>query len=299
MLIPRPRLRARVLSTDSKYSLLNQMRLQKERQLFDNFTSMMRSLVKSHIDLHKPLREQKEHIAKLVTEKFPRIREYEEQWPIDVHLRVYLTNSAILTREKCNAFFSGSPRCGRRRMAGSPSVRRSRSTSLPASACHRNTAVNRLGSRSPSIAHPISCPVSNFLLSLKPAQPGLVEAELVHEGKLTWLQSALISVALHKYVKTTRTRTVTVSDEDFSSTNAVHNFLMNIIPPLPHLIPRFSKLGIVDETTLRAAARLEGRDVRLKRLAAQRVLTPLEAHLIGEAMAELAKGEPTTWSKVC
>lgn len=113
--------------------------------------------------------------------------------------------------------------------------------------------------------------------------------ELVRDGKITLLQSAVLSAALHKYVKSGGPNPTRIPD--FVSENAVHNFLLRIVPPLPHLIPRFKGLGIVDEETLFAAARLEGRDARLKRLGVKGIITPLEARLIGEAMAGLTRGQ--------
>ncbi|KAF7792974.1 hypothetical protein EIP86_004079 [Pleurotus ostreatoroseus] len=158
------------------------------------------------------------------------------------------------------------------------------------------------------------CPVSAFLLSLTPPQPALLgvfktlgivdkdtfdafalllrreawQADLVREGQITLFQSATLSAAIHRYVKTGHAEPMKLSD--FSSDNAVHNFLLKITPPLPHLIPCFRRIGIVDEQTLFAAAHLEAREARLKKLGAQGTMTPLEARLVGEAMAELVRG---------
>ena len=111
--------------------------------------------------------------------------------------------------------------------------------------------------------------------------------ELVEEGRITWLQKAIVSQALHRHVKQRRPRPLT--GPEFSSKNALHNFLMKIAPPLPHLIPYFQELGIVDGDSLYAAARLENRDVCLKQCSTHQVMTELETRLVGEAMAELLR----------
>ena len=119
--------------------------------------------------------------------------------------------------------------------------------------------------------------------------------ELVSENRLTFLEKAIVEEGFHRFSKDKSLISVPESDLpdeiQFCSGNGMHNFLMNLYPPMPHLIPFFQRVGIKDAETLRSTARLTERDESLRRLAAQGVMTHLEARVVGEGMAEVVRLE--------